>query len=180
MAVNTKKHGYSTIEVGQIIGKNYATVRRMVQKGVIKGTISKTDPNDKRVTVRIPREALVEYLRENRLLFEDTLLESFGIKTEEKTQNEIDKLMSTPGTSVTIKPGSDLDAIEPCGTYLIDDDDCCGVAPTVKTSMPTYELLVNGRICVANVQKGTVIDILRTLSSDPVFQFTEITVRKGK
>ena len=196
MAVNTKKHGYSTLEVGQIIGKNYATVRRMVQKGIIKGVISKTEPNDKRMTVRIPREALVEYLRENRLLFEDTLLESFGIKTEEKIQNEIDKLMSTPGESVTIKAGvkvvpgerlgdfvaagTDLNDIPPCGTYLIDDDDCCGVSPTVKTSIPTYEVLVNGRICVGNVQKGTAIDILRTLSSDPVFQFTEITVRKGK
>lgn len=198
MAVNTKKHGYSTMEVGQIIGKNYATVRRMVQKGIIKGAISKTDPNDKRTTVRIPREALIEYLRENRLIFEDTLLESFGIKTEETTQNEIDKLMSTPGGSVTIKAGAkvvpgerlgdfvsvpggtDLNDIPPCGTYLINDDDCCGVAPTIETKIPAYELLVNGRISVGNVQKGTAIDILRTLASDPMFKFEEITIRKGK
>lgn len=66
MAVNTKAHGYSTPEVGQILGKTYATVRRMVQKGTIKGTISKSSPNDKRSIVRIPREALIEYLRANR------------------------------------------------------------------------------------------------------------------
>lgn len=180
MAVNTKVHGYSTQEVGQIIGKNYATVRRMVQKGTIKGTISKTDPNDKRVTVRIPRTALVEYLRENRLLFDDALLESFGITSEEKTQNEIDKLMSAPETSVEIKPGTDLNDISPCGTYLINDDDCCGVAPAIETKIPTYEILVNGRISVGNVQKGTAIDILRTLASDPVFEFEEITIRKGR
>lgn len=205
MAVNTKAQGYSTQEVGQIIGKNYATVRRMVQKGTIKGTISKSDPNDKRVTVRIPRKALVEYLRENRLLFDDALLESFGITPEEKTQNEIDKLMSSPGESVTfkagakvvpgkrlgdfvsvpetsveIKPGTDLNDISPCGTYLINDDDCCGVAPEIETKIPTYEILVNGRISVGNVQKGTAIDILRALASDPVFGFEEITIRKGR
>lgn len=178
MAVNTKKHGYSTMEVGQIIGKTYATVRRMVEKGIIKGIISKTDPNDKRTTVRIPRAALIEYLSENRDIYEDTLLKQFGINTE-NTEEPVE-LVSAPEASVEVKPGSNLDDIEPCGTYVIDDDDCCGVAPTVKTSIPTYELLVNGRICVANVQKGTAIDILRILASDPVFQFTEITVRKGK
>lgn len=178
MAVNTKKQGYSTIEVGQIIGRNYASVRRMVTDGVIKGHIFKTRETDKRTIVRIPRDALVEYLSENRDIYDDSLLKQFGIDTA--NAEESGKPVSTPGTSVAIEPGSNLDDIEPCGTYTIDDDDCCGVVPTVKTSIPTYELLVNGRICVANVQKGTAIDILRTLSSDPVFQFTEITVRKGK
>lgn len=198
MAVNTHQHGYSTPEVGQILGKTYVTVRRMVEKGTIKGTISKSSPNDKRSTVRIPREALIEYLRANRECYPEELLLQFGIRPEEETQNEIDTLMSTPGASVTIKhgakvvpgerlgdflsvpAGTDLNDVPPCGTYLINDDDCCGCAPTVNSKIPTYEVLVNGRISVGNVQKGTAIDILRTLTSDPVFQFTEITVRKGK
>lgn len=153
-------------------------MRRMVEDGKIKGRIFKTREEDKRTTVRIPREALVEYLSENRDIYDDTLLEQFGIGTE--NTEESGELVSAPEASVEVKPGSDLNDIKPCGTYLIDDDDCCGVAPTVDNPMPTYELLVNGRICVANVQKGTAIDILRTLASDPVFQFTEITVRKGK
>lgn len=185
MAVNTKKHGYSTMEVGQIIGKNYATVRRMVQKGVIKGSISKTDPNDKRTTVRIPREALVEYLITYRELFDDSLLKAFGVGEEIAPGASLDDL-TTPGTYVVREPGKPaivgkakvIGKPDPTAE-LIDDDDCCGVTP-VKTLIPSYAIVINGRICIANVQLHTAIDILDLLSKDATFKFNgDVTIRKG-
>lgn len=186
MAVNFNKHGYSTMEVGQIIGKNYATVRRMVQEGVIKGTISKTRPKDKRTTVRIPREALVEYLRANKELFDDSLLKTFGISADEEIApgTSLDDI-TTPGTYVVREPGKPtvvgtakvIGKPDPTAE-LIDDDDCCGLPP--RPIEATYSILINGRICIANIQLHTAIDILDLLSKDANFKFNgDITIRKG-
>lgn len=76
MATNFNKEGYSTGEVGQILGCCQNTVWNMVNQGKIEALIER---KDKRKVIRITRAALIEYLKKHRERYSKELLSAFGI-----------------------------------------------------------------------------------------------------
>lgn len=91
---NFNKEGYSTTEVGQILGCCQNTVWNMVNQGKIKALI---EQKDKRKVIRITRAALIEYLKGHRARYSKELLSAFGIGESLESEKKVELKMPDDG-----------------------------------------------------------------------------------
>lgn len=205
MAMNFSKEGYSTGEVGQILGCSQTTVWNMVNRGEIKALI---DQKQTRKVIRITRAALVEFLKGHQARYSKELLKSFGIGDEaEKQQPDsqdygavlIKDLGGTkaptgawadilsgsdkktePGTASSYKDGNRLAAQR--GATMPPSKTPYNVNRPTNNATRNYnryscQILVNGRIAVGGISKNTAKNVVDCLMEDPYMRPQSIEVK---
>ena len=169
MAVNTHKHGYSTGEVAQVFGCSITHIHKLVDDKKLGASITESNRPNGRRTIRIEREHIQQYMRDNPKRFSANEMRTWGVTPEvEKpvtTGNAMPKLTNRPTGA---------------WAHLIDEygnpTDLSKNTPTQETFSQTvspaqegpvvYSLLVNGRVSVTGITKETAVTIVRALLND--------------
>lgn len=171
---NFNKQGYSLSEVGQILGCHSCTVRNYVLSGHMKALVHQPGPAGRRL-YRITREQLSDYLKANRERYDKALLDQFII--EEKPV-EKDKDVAYPAKSLSELTGAWAGLAECVApTPAPEPEKKSGPVVTLKR-YPSYTIIVDGRVCVGNIEKRTAAAIVQALLDDRQCKFASITVNK--
>ena len=172
---NHHKIGYSVPEVAQIFGCTPATVRKYIYDGKLKADVTK---NDKRNTIRIRREHLVEYMREHKTRFDDEILKRFGVNTDdgktEKPSNVKDNKSDFAPGAYTVDDMSELE-----GAWGKDKNVNKKAKPTKsRREFPAYEIVADGKVVISGCEKFTVGKIIDALIIDRNLEITNISITK--
>lgn len=183
MAYNFRKHGYSTAEVAQMLNCCVSNVWYMVKDGKIKADVSEPASPGGRRKIRITREQLIDYLqshtRGNSNYIE--LLKAFKPSEQVATtprNDEVKKAEPSFIAGATKEPSgvwANLSNNKP--ELLISD-----ATKTSETNMSIKDvrscsLIVDGRICVANIAPSTASNILNCLLADEITKIGSITIK---
>lgn len=182
MAYNFKKHGYSTAEVAQMLNCCVSNVWYMVKDGKIKADVSEPVSPGGRRKIRITREQLIDYLqahtRGNSNYIE--LLKAFKPSEQVTTtkKDEVKKAEPSFIAGTTKEPSgvwTNLSNNKP--KLLISDSAKTAETDTLIKDVKSCSLLVDGRICVANITPSTASKILNCLLADEVTKIGSITIK---
>ena len=192
MCKNFKKEGYSTVEVGQILGCNRITVQNYISSGKMKALIKPAfGPNGKR-QFRITRAHLQEFLYQNKTRYTKELLEAWGVNENykppvEETLKEKEEPLGTPTPT-----GAWKDLVEEENKQLESINVPSFARPRWNTNLrprvyrhdipQTMErvrkasVVIDGRIAVAHVSEYTAQDIFNSLMNDGYASFKSIEI----
>lgn len=167
---NYHKIGYSVPEVAQIFGCTPATIRKYIYDGYLKADVSK---NDKKNTIRIRREHLVEYMTEHPGRFDSELLKRFGIGTDDgkpETKGSKDnKVDFAPGAYAV----TDVSELE--GAWGKQDKKRSESKKPEK-KFPSYDIVADGNVVISGCEKFTVGKIVDALITDRNLEITNISI----
>lgn len=175
MAVNTKRHGYSCLEIAQILGCTGQTVRTKIENGDLEAFIQQPSRPGGHKRYTISRDHLRNYMIRNKGSFDKDLLQRFGVyddtKVEEPETPRIDYDHKAEVKTTPTPVGAWKGLIE-AATNIVGD------TFQEEEKSDTYMVVVNDRICVANIQLTTAVSIVKMLSEDSTFSFKDISIRK--
>lgn len=183
MSKNFKKEGYSTTEVGQILGCSRCTVQNMILNGKMKALIKPAFGLNGKRQFRITRAQLQEFLYNNKSRYTKELLEAWGVNenytppSEEKEKPEREESLGTPAPT-----GAWKDLVEEENKQLRSVDVPSWAKPKWNTHLRprSYRygipqsmervrkasVVIDGRIAVAHVSEYTAQDIFNSLMND--------------
>ena len=176
MCKNFKKEGYSTTEVGQILGCSRITVQNCISSGKMKALIKPAfGPNGKR-QFRITRANLQEYLYNNKSRYTKELLEAWGVNENytppsEKTEKEKEESLGTPTPT-----GAWKDLVEEENKQLRRPRSYRYAIPQTMERVRKASVVIDGRIAVAHVSEYTAQDIFNSLMNDGYASFKSIEI----
>lgn len=183
MAVNTHKHGYSTGEVAQVFGCSITHIHKLVDDKKLGASITESNRPNGRRTIRIEREHIQQYMRDNPKRFSANEMRTWGVTPEvEKpvtTGNATPKLTNRPTGAwahLVDEYGNPTDLSKNTPTQETfseikahNDAALKAVSQTVSPAQEgpvVYSLLVNGRVSVTGITKETAVTIVRALLND--------------
>lgn len=193
MSKNFKKEGYSTTEVGQILGCSRCTVQNHISSGKMKALIKPAfGPNGKR-QFRITRANLQEYLYNNKSRYTKELLEAWGVNENYTPPSEKTETIKKEESLGTPTPtGAWKDLVEEENKQLKSVDIPSWARPKWNTNLrprrfgyaipQTMErvrkasVVIDGRIAVAHVSEYTAQDIFNSLMNDEYASFKSIEI----
>ena len=193
---NFHKEGYSSHEVAQILGCNYHTVLNWITDGKMKALVKRPSGPKGRRVVRITRDNLKEFLLNNKDRYSQELLDTFHV--EDKPAQTIEPKKATiiePKTKTEVRFGE-----LPTGPWAfgvkkeeIKPEIVKETKPEVKNirvnntehrqesfSTSSCEILVDGRIAVANITKQTANAIFNALCRDTNIKMNSIEIKFTK
>ena len=177
MAYNFKKHGYSTAEVAQMLNCCVSNVWYMVKDGKIKADVSEPVSPGGRRKIRITREQLIDYLqahtRGNSNYIE--LLKAFKPSEQVTTVKKEEPGFIVGTTKEPSGAWTNLSNNKP--KLLISDSAKTTETNTLIKDVKSCSLLVDGRICVANITPSTASEILNCLLKDEITKIGSITIK---
>ena len=195
MAVNTHKHGYSTSEVAQVFGCSVSHIHQLIEDKKLGAAITESNRPNGRRTIRIEREHIQQYMRDNPKRFSLNEMRTWGVTAE------------TPAPVPTEKPKPVL-TNRPTGAWanLVDENGkpaepakevrlpktpspsapLTHITNHVPTATPevegpvTYSVLVNGKVAVSGIAKETAVAIVQALLNDTgTGEFSAIAILKN-
>jgi hypothetical protein len=175
---NTNKKGYSTTEVAQIIGCTPCTVRNMIANKKLGAYITKPDKPNGYNTIRVGREHIQEFIKNNPYRFTDADRNAWGVgDTKPELGASIDDLPNKPtgawASIVDMEKDLDLHPVENLPWLENKQEE--------TNTISHYSVLINGRIAVAGVTKETAITIVTALINDTgKAVFNDITIKVMK
>ena len=169
---NYNKIGYSVPEVAQIFGCTPTTVRRYIYDGYLKADVSK---NDKKNTIRIRREHLIEYMTEHKGRFDSELLKRFRIGTEDgKNEKKIEKKDNKADFAPGAYTVTDVSELE--GTWGNKQKQASKAKAEKK--FPAYDIVADGNVVISGCEKFTVGKIIDALITDRNLEITNISITR--
>ena len=190
MSKNFKKEGYSTTEVGQILGCSRCTVQNYISSGKMKALIKPAfGPNGKR-QFRITRANLQEYLYNNKSRYTKELLETWGVNENytppsEKTEKE--ESIGTPKPTGVWKDLVEEEKEQPKSVDIpswarpkwntnLRPRGYGRCIPQTMDRVRKASVVIDGRIAVAYVSEHTAQDIFNNLMHDEYASFKSIEI----
>lgn len=195
MAVNTQKHGYSTSEVAQVFGCSVSHIHQLIEDKKLGASITESNRPNGRRTIRIEREHIQRYMKDNPKRFSANEMRTWGVAPETETEK--------PVTTGTAKPTL---VNRPTGAWahLVDDNgnptdlskntpmretfseikahnaEAAKAVSPAKEGPVVYSLLVNGRVSVTGITKETAVTIVQALLNDTgTGEFNAIAILKN-
>ena len=98
MAVNTHKHGYSTSEVAQVFGCSVTHIHQLIEGKKLGASITESNRPNGRRTIRIEREHIQQYMRDNPKRFSNNERKAWGVEAIEETDFAKEKAEATKST----------------------------------------------------------------------------------
>lgn len=194
---NYNKIGYSVPEVAQIFGCTPVTIRRYIYDGDLKADVSK---NNKKNTIRIRREHLVEYMTEHKGRFSVETLKQFGVTSDSSVSvSKATKQQKSPDFApgaYAAKDVSELDGawstekkrIENAGENTgntkvrYSNHGAASVSlskPRIKSDRyPEYDIVADGKVIISGCEKLTVGKIVDALIMDRNLEITNISITR--
>ncbi len=197
MAVNTHKRGYSTSEVAQVFGCSVSHIHQLIKDKKLGASITESNRPGGRSTIRIEREHIQQYMKDNPKRFSVNEMRTWGIAPE------AEKPVTTEPTKPTLTN-------RPTGAWahLVDDNGnptepvksnplpktfaevkphnataLNAVSQTVSPAQEgpvVYSLLVNGKVSVSGITKETAVTIAQALLNDTgTGEFNAIAILKN-
>lgn len=197
MAVNTHKHGYSTSEVAQVFGCSVTHVHQLIEGKKLGASITESNRPNGRRTIRIEREHIQQYMKDNPKRFSVNEMRTWGVALEAEKP-------------VTTEPAKPTLTNRPTGAWahLVDDNGnptdlskntpmretfseikahnaeaLKAVSQTVSPAQEgpvVYSVLVNGRVTVTGITKETAVTIVQALLNDTgTGEFNAIAILKN-
>lgn len=197
MAVNTHKHGYSTSEVAQVFGCSVTHIHQLIEDKKLGASITESNRPNGRRTIRIEREHIQRYMKDNPKRFSANEMRTWGVAPE----------VEKPVATGTAKPTL---VNRPTGAWahLVDDNGnptdlskntpmretfseikahnaeaLKAVSQTVSPAQEgpvVYSLLVNGKVSVTGITKETAVTIVQALLNDTgTGEFNAIAILKN-
>lgn len=208
MAINTHKPGYSTSEVAQVFGCSITHVHQLIEDKKLGAMITESNKPNGRRTIRIGREHIQQYMRENPKRFSTNEMRTWGVvsatEAPETTPTEKPKpvLMPRPTGAWAHLIDANGNPVEPAGEHKRAEKGFGEKevrvpktpieSPTnVQTAIPvattpavegpiTYSVLVNGKVSVCGITKETAVTIVQALLNDTgTGEFTAIAILKN-
>lgn len=194
--MNYKKTGYSVPEAAQIFRVIPQTVRNWINQGKLSARIDgKVQPGKKR-HIRIEREHIQEYLSQHRGDYDVELLRAFDVDVVDPSEipDEVKAYYKPCGDPELDSLPHTLDECTGAFAGMLESEEKVeqeyhqamqGIKTYAeqKTETPkpvACQVLVDGRISVANVTKETAVGILTLLLNDPVTSISDISIRVQK
>lgn len=197
MAVNTHKHGYSTSEVAQVFGCSVSHIHQIIEDKRLGASITESSRPNGRRTIRIEREHIQQYMKDNPKRFSVNEMRAWGVTPEvEKpvaTGNAKPALANRPtgawahlvdGNGNPTEPVKSaplpktFDEVKTHSTEAVK-----AVSQTVSPAQEgpvVYSLLVNGKVSVTGITKETAVTIVQALLNDTgTGDFTAIAILKN-
>lgn len=195
MSVNTHKPGYSTGEVAQVFGCSINHVHQLINDKKLGAMITESSNPNGRRTIRIGREHIQQYMRDNPKRFSTNEMRAWGVVSSAET----------PAPTLTEKPKPVL-TNRPTGAWahLVDETGkpaepakevrvpktpseplthISNVSQTVSPAMEgpvAYSVLVNGKVSVSGITKETAVTIVQALLNDTgTGEFSAIAILKN-
>ena len=195
MAINTHKPGYSTSEVAQVFGCSITHVHQLIEDKKLGAMITESNKPNGRRTIRIGREHIQQYMRENPKRFSTNEMRTWGVvnATEAPTPASTEKpkpvLMSRPTGAWANLIDANGNPVEPAKEVRVPKTPSeplthiSNVSQTVSPAVEgpvTYSVLVNGKVSVCGITKETAVTIVQALLNDTgTGEFTAIAILKN-
>lgn len=189
---NYNKIGYSVPEVAQIFGCTPSTIRKYVYDGHLKADVSFVN---KRNSLRIRREHLVEYMTNNKGRFSEATLKQFGVATDSSVSvSEAAKQQKSPDFApgaYVAKDISELDGAWSTEKKRVENTRDTRVQytthgaasvslskPRIKSDRyPEYDIVADGKVVISGCEKLTVGKIVDALITDRQLNIQSITIK---
>lgn len=197
MAVNTHKHGYSTSEVAQVFGCSVTNIHKLVDDKKLGASITESNRPNGRRTIRIEREHIQQYMRDNPKRFSVNEMRTWGVTLESEkpvtTGNAQPTLVNRPTGAWAHLVDDNGNLTEPVKSTPLpktlsevkahNAEALKAVSQTVSPAQEgpvVYSLLVNGKISVTGITKETAVTIVQALLNDTgTGDFSAITILKN-
>lgn len=203
--MNYNKQGYSVAEVAQLIHCTPVTVRSYILNGKMPARINKPGPAG-RNSYRITRENLYTFLVANSNKYDKELIDQFSPTTIDTHAESTDQTQSpTPKAAIIDNNGheaySATSVSDLQGAWKTNDKPQDVLQPSRESSRtpyhsyrqqpaqearapyrkyPSYEVALDGRICVCNVESKTAAAIAAALLEDRQCKFKQLTINKSE
>ena len=209
MAVNTHKRGYSTSEVAQVFGCSVTHIHQLIEDKKLGASITEPNKPNGRRTIRIEREHIQQYMKDNPKRFSVNEMRTWGVAPEEEksatTGNAKPTLVNRPtgawahliddryNPTPLIDTVTEREAKEPVkNTPMpkplpeIKAPNAGAIVAVSQTVSPAqegpvvYSVLVNGKVSVSGITKETAVTIVQALLNDTgTGDFTAIAILKN-
>lgn len=200
--MNYNKQGYSVAEVAQIIHCTPVTVRTYILTGKMPARVNKPGPSGRK-SYRITRENLYEFLIKNKDKYDKELIAQFALTEAEAhadttaptqidswqvikdsnghegySASSLSELKGTWGTNEKTQDVLQLSREQVKTPYKPYNRPQTTDTRTPYRKYPSYNVTVDGRICVGNVESKTAIAIATALIEDRQCKISSITITK--
>lgn len=176
--VNTNKKGYSTLEVAQILGCHPHTILHRIDDGSLKAEIQEPLTPGGRRRIRISREAITDYLRNNSESYNEATLKAWGAdKKPTKADYETNDMSKFGVTSLDMLSGAWADLAKEA-TETLNKPSIADESKSDTETEKTYYIFVDGRLCLGNMSSETARTIINALMTDKNFGYHQVTVKR--
>lgn len=174
--VNTNKKGYSTLEVAQILGCHSHTIIHKIDDGSLKAEVQEPLTPGGRRRIRISREAITDYLRNNSEAYNEATLKAWGADKKPTKDDSETNDMSNFGVTSLDKLSGAWAGLAKEVTETLNKPAIAEKSDTETEK--TYYIFVDGRLCLGNISSETARTIVTALMTDKNFGYHQITIKR--